>query len=534
MKMDERIAELLDAPEGKQYQFKEAKERFDFTEALKCCCALANCGGGKFVLGISDKRPRKAVNSNAFEQPERTRNGLMEKLKIGVEFYLLYHEGNRILVFEIASRPIGLPVQVDGIAWWYSGDSLIPMPQDVLRDIYNEIGHDFSSDICRGASLEDLDVGCIEIFRAAWIEKSGNERIGALSHEQLLKDCGAITDKGITYAALILFGTGHSLRDYLAQSEIVFEYRTSEASGPAFQREEFRAGFFSVYDRIWKLIDLRNGRQHYQEGFHVFDVPTFNERVTREALLNAASHRNYQLSGSIFIRQYNDRLVIESPGGLPFGVTLENILHKQSPRNRRIAEIFALCGLVERSGQGMNLIYEHSVREAKALPSFYGTDDFQVRISLNGIIINQKMLVLIKNILNNNARVLATEDFLVINALYLGQKLPENLFSRIEQLIDIGIVERAGRGKYVLARKLYEAIGETGIYTRRAGLDRETNKALVFRHIRDNGDVGTPFRELYQVLPSHSRKQIQVLLDDLRGERKIYLLGRGRGARWYS
>jgi len=104
-------------------------------------------------------------------------------------------------------------------------------------------------------------------------------------------------------------------------------------------------------------VNLRNDRQHYQEGLFVFDIPTFNERVVREALLNAVSHRNYQMSGSVFVRQYKERLVIESPGGFPAGVTLENILDRQSPRNRRIAEILAKCGLVERSGQGMNLIY---------------------------------------------------------------------------------------------------------------------------------------------------------------------------------
>ena len=40
------IEELLEAKEGEQYQFKEAKRHFDFNEAARCCCALANCGGG--------------------------------------------------------------------------------------------------------------------------------------------------------------------------------------------------------------------------------------------------------------------------------------------------------------------------------------------------------------------------------------------------------------------------------------------------------------------------------------------------------
>jgi len=61
-------------------------------------------------------------------------------------------------------------------------------------------------------------------------------------------------------------------------------------------------------------------------------LPTFNERVARESLLNAASHRTYRSSSSIFVRQYRNRLVIDSPGGLPSGITIDNILEKQSPR----------------------------------------------------------------------------------------------------------------------------------------------------------------------------------------------------------
>ena len=69
---------LLNAKEGEHYQFKEAKRRFDSDEAAQICCALANCGGGMFVLGITDKRPRKVVGSEAFDQPERTRKGLID------------------------------------------------------------------------------------------------------------------------------------------------------------------------------------------------------------------------------------------------------------------------------------------------------------------------------------------------------------------------------------------------------------------------------------------------------------------------
>lgn len=528
------IKELLEAKEGEHIQFKEAKNRFDSDEAARCCCALANCGGGKLVFGITDKRPRKVVGSMAFAQPERTRRGFIDKLKVMVDFHLLHDQDNkRVLVFDVASHPFGLPVQVEGVAWWYEGDSLIPMPENIRRRIYEEIGFDFSGSICPNATINDLDDVAIEAFRTKWIEKSGNKRLSNLSKKQLLYDCETVSDEGVTYAALILFGKREALGKYLPQSEIVFEYRSSKTPGPANQREEFRVGFFACYNRLWELVNLRNDIQHYQEGFFIFDIPTFNESVVREAILNAICHRNYQLAGSVFIRQYPDSLIIESPGGLPNGITLDNILDRQVPRNRRIAEVLALCGLVERSGQGMNIIYETSIKEAKQLPDFTGTNDSFVNLTLNGVVLDKMMLSLINKIGNERLESLTTADFLVINALYYERSLTDNMRSRVKHLIEMGIVEHIGRNKYVLARSLYSAAGKTGIHTRIVGLDRETNKELLVKHIREKGSEGTPFKELQQVLPGHNRGQIQALLRDLRKEGRVHCEGNTSAARWF-
>lgn len=244
------VEELLEAKEGEHVQFKEAKNRFDFGEAARCCCALANDGGGKLVFGISDKRPRSVVGSRAFEQPERTRMGLIDKLKINVDFQLFTYEEKRVLVFDVKSRPIGLPILYEGVAWIYDGDTLKEMPEEKRRKIYEEIGTDFSGKICDGVTIKDLDETAIEAFRAKWIEKSGNKKLATRSKEQILMDCGAMTDAGVTYAALILFGKSEALVRFLPQAEIIFEYRSSEASGPANQREEFKSGFFTCYDRI--------------------------------------------------------------------------------------------------------------------------------------------------------------------------------------------------------------------------------------------------------------------------------------------
>ena len=133
----------------------------------------------------------------------------------------------------------------------------------------------------------------IENVRKHWINKAGNQGLTTLTQKPLLNDAEALIDGRVTYAALILFGTRKALGRHLAQAEVIFEYRPSAASGPAQQRKEFRQGFFSFYDELWNLINLRNDIQHFQSGLFVLDIPTFSERVVREAVLNAVSHRDY-------------------------------------------------------------------------------------------------------------------------------------------------------------------------------------------------------------------------------------------------
>ena len=80
--------------------------------------------------------------------------------------------------------------------------------------------------------------------------------------------------------------------------------------------------------------------------------------------------------------------------------------------------------------------------------------------------------------------------------------------SCLPRLTEMGIVEHMGRNKHILAWSLYAASGKAGVHTRRSGLDRDTNKELLLKHIRKSGVDGTPFKELQQVLPGHSRSQI--------------------------
>jgi ATP-dependent DNA helicase RecG len=263
------------------------------------------------------------------------------------------------------------------------------------------------------------------------------------------------------------------------------------------------------------------------------EIPTFSERPVREAVLNAVTHRDYRHGGSIFIRHFPRKLVIESPGGFPPGITPENILRKQWPRNRRLADAFAKCGLVERSGQGMDLMFELCIREGKALPDFRGTDEYQVFLTLHGKVEDPRFIRFLETVSRERPVTFKTEDLLVMDLVHREQIVPSFLKENLDYLRSEGVIEAPGKGKFVLARRFYSAIGQKGVYTRKVGLDRGTNKALLLKHIVEFQREGARLADLMQVLPSLNRGQVQWLLRELKLEGKAHPVGPTRISRWF-
>ncbi len=300
------------APEGAQLEFKTATNTFHFEKLAEYCVALANEGGGKIIFGVTDKRPRNVVGTLAFDEPGRTESGLHTWLGHTIPIEENHYQGKRLLIVHVPGRLPGAPWQIKGRYLRRAGDELTHMDENDLRKIYAEVDPDYSAQTCE-ATFTDLSQKAVREFRQRWYRKTSNDHILNCTDEQLLADAELLVSGRPNIAALILFGTHEALGRHLGQAEIIFEYRSSEASGPAQDRIEFREGFFLCYEALWQRINLRNDLQSYQEGLFRYDIPTFDEVAVREALLNAIAHRNYRLSGSIFLRQFARRLEVISP-----------------------------------------------------------------------------------------------------------------------------------------------------------------------------------------------------------------------------
>jgi ATP-dependent DNA helicase RecG len=529
----DQLVELLARKEDEHLELKEAKNHFDFEKLVKYCAALANEGGGRIILGVTDKRPRRVVGTQAFQNLERTKAGLVDKLRLRIDADVIDHPDGRVIVFDVPPRPVGFPIQYKGAYWMRGGEDLVPMTQDMLQRIFAESQPDFSAELCRAATLSDLDTRAIARFRAKWIEKSRRADLRRMPADRLLEDAELTVDGAITFAALILLGTRRALGRHLGQAEVVFEYRSDDAAIGYQQRKEYREGFLLFEESLWETINLRNDLFSLQDGLFRREIPAFNESAVREAILNAVSHRDYRLAGSTFVKQFNQRLQIDSPGGFPAGVSPENILERQSPRNRRLADALARCGLVERSGQGADRMFSAAVSEGKLPPDFSRSDEYLVSVTLHGQVQDEDFLRFLERLGGETQRGLSLDDLIVLDAVHREARLPERVRARIPHLVALGAVERVSKTKLVLSKRFYVSRGRPGEYTRRKGLDRETRKALLVKHIESAGDQGAPLEELSQVLPEASRNELKVLLRELKQEGLAHTRGVKRGARWH-
>lgn len=138
-------------------EFKEGKSQFDTIKLMKYCVAIANEGGGQLILGVTDKKPRLVVGTQAFQNLPEIQSKILEKLRFRVEPEEIPHATGRVVVFHIPSRPTGTAYHFDGAYLMRSGEDLVPMSEDRLRAIFDEGKPSWLADVAlREASGADV------------------------------------------------------------------------------------------------------------------------------------------------------------------------------------------------------------------------------------------------------------------------------------------------------------------------------------------------------------------------------------------
>lgn len=367
---------------------KEPKERRKCV--LGYVVALANEKGGRLVLGMEDARPH-AVSGSDFRNGQlgQLEDDIYERLGIRVTTEELFEDDKRVVVITVPSRPLGKTLKFEGVPLMRTGESLREMSDDEIFRILSEREPDFSATICEGLTLDDLDENAATKMKREYANKQKNPAFETIPTAQAVSDLGLSIDGKLTYAALILLGKSEALKKYLPQEAVIVEYRQNHAMIPYTARKVFQSALFTEIDDIWAYIDqpASNPLQHYSDGPYIFDIPAFNEETIREGILNSICHRSLKIQSEVVVKQYPDGMTITNAGGFPSGVDEGNILTVNSvPRCKLLSDVLEKTGLVERSGQGVDKMFFNCLMEGKALPTYAGTDNYQVCLNFTAAI----------------------------------------------------------------------------------------------------------------------------------------------------
>lgn len=539
----EKLAVLRNLPgETEWVEFKSARDNFHFDDLGKYFSALGNEANlknqecGWLVFGVNDHRDIVGTNyrndttslhSLKHEIAQHTNNNLTF-----TEIYPLNLSEGRVLLFQIPAAMPGIPISWHGHFYGRDGESLVPLNLVELDQIRNQTRIlDFSSRICIDASIDDLSEIAISNFRSLWYDKSNNTNLLNCSVEQLLSDSELLIDGKLNYAALILLGKKEALSKFLPNAEIIYEYRNSETETRNQVRENYRIGFLVIIDKLWDYVNARNGIDYLQEKFLLKDIPYFDKEVIREAILNAVCHRDYQSPGSVYIRQFPKSIIIENPGGFPNGVNPDNILDRTIPRNRRIAEVFEKCGLVERSGQGADRMFRKLIEESKPLPDYSKSDQLNVFLKISAEIQDINFIKFISRIYKEKKIELSVNELLVLHNISHKNPIKPIYQNYITKLADNRIIQSMPRGKgekFILHPDIYERPAKKS--SRRNSLITFENKRKILDYLATRNSAN--INEIEVLMSNLNRNQIHKILQSLKSDGRIEFTGQKKSGFW--
>ncbi|CZH00969.1 TPA: MloB [Legionella pneumophila subsp. pneumophila] len=350
---------LENQPENENIEFKAAKEQFNLEKLLMYCVALSNEGGGYLVLGVSDKPPRKVLDTQAFLNLSDLKIRILDQLHFRVEVVELFHTDGRVVILEIPSRPTGHPNHYKGAYLMRAGESLVPMSQDQLRRIFSEgepnwFMRSAKSDVSSSEVIALLDSQAFFDLLKQPYPTTQEEVLSKLSGNQLItaKNGGWI----ITNLAAITLAKQLDLfsPELNRKAPRVVIYDGLDKLHTKDDRV-FNQGYAVCFENLVNFIHSSAPQNHYIEEVLRDEVKMFPRQALRELIANALVHQDMQMSGtSVMIEMYSDRVEISNPG-LP-SINIERFIDEYRSRNEILADLMRRFHICEEKGSGIDKV----------------------------------------------------------------------------------------------------------------------------------------------------------------------------------
>lgn len=159
------------------------------------------------------------------------------------------------------------------------------------------------------------------------------------------------------------------------------------------------------------------------------------------------------------------------------GITENNIItHPSVPRNKLIAETLQNLKYVQRTGQGVDIIFKDMVSMGKPYPR-YRAYNAAVSLTIFSSIDNTEFVKFITEVQDKNSRIMPLAEMMILRDLMDNRKeqlstLADTVQKSLDEtkkscneLINNGLIEIVGK-EYMLTAKVYEALKSDMEYTR--------------------------------------------------------------------
>jgi len=346
------LVEILKRPEGKTLEFKRDLSSPD--GALKTIVAFANTAGGTLLIGVEDKSRHVRGVADALDQEERLANLVSDRIspRLVPEIEILPWRRTQVLALHVhpsPSRPHFLSREgaASGV-YVRVGSTNRRADAELVEELRRFArGEGFDEQPIPGLDSEALD------FRVASESFAAFRKLAPRDLETLRLLTDHQGRKVPTVGGMILFGKDRER--HFPDAWIQAGRFAGTDKSHIVDRAEIRSLPARAIEEAIAFV-----QKHTLHGAEIGAVRrkerwSLPPAAVREAVINAVAHTDYAQRGApLRLSIFDDRLEVENPGLLPFGLTLEDLPRGVSKlRNRVIGRVFHALGLIEQWGSGI-------------------------------------------------------------------------------------------------------------------------------------------------------------------------------------
>ncbi|MBQ1613698.1 MAG: AAA family ATPase, partial [Selenomonas sp.] len=426
---------------------------------------------------------------------------------------------------------------------------VIPMYSYEIPSRLSELGLlDFSAQPLAGAVLDDLDPNQrIRLRRIIQNRQGGEKALLTLPDDELdiaLRLVTEVAGKYVpTMTGMLLIGKEERIAELMPTARSTFQV----LEGTAVRiNEDSSKPLLELFENYETYLKAWNPERETEYGLFRIPIPEFDWAAYREGLVNAFCHRDYTMLGSVRVLIDDEGMSISNPGGFIDGVNLKNLLTVEPHgRNPALADAMKRIGLAEKTGRGIDRIYEGSIIFGRPWPDYTESTSRTVKLFIQRAKANLPFAKLIADEQKRQQKPLSIYTLMILSLLNGERRcsldriievtnLSENkVRAAVENMIETGLLEASGNGKnrsFILGKNVYREKNESIKYVRQTDIDSIRRPELIMKLAKTQQGIITKqdVIDLFKISPA----QAYSLLKQLKNENKITLLNGGKYARY--